>query len=167
MPKAKQKKKTVRRSLAKKPAAKPQLKHSSWDAVELETLNPLLQRQFLSGENVMVARILLKKGCIVPLHSHHNEQISYVLDGAMEFRIDGRKIMANAGDVLVIPSHMPHEVKAFTDSVSLDIFSPPRADWLQKTDSYLRGVEPQTGKSRKSWVSGTSVILAILASLLF
>ena len=146
MPKVKQKKKTARRRVAK-PATKSQLKQLSWDAVELETLNPLLQRQVLTGENVMAARILLKKGCIVPLHSHHNEQISYVLDGAMEFRIDGRKITAKVGDVLVIPPHMPHEVEALFDSISLDIFSPPRADWLQKTDSYLRGVKPQTGKS--------------------
>jgi quercetin dioxygenase-like cupin family protein len=147
MPNVKQKKKTTGRPLAKKSAAKSPLKHSSWDAVELETLNPLLQRQLLSGKNVMVARILLKKGCIVPLHSHHNEQISYVLEGALEFRIDRRKIVANVGDVLVIPPHMPHKVEALSDSVSLDIFSPPRADWLRKTDSYLREVKPQTGKS--------------------
>jgi len=146
MPKVKPKSKTVRRMAAKEPAAKAQLKHTSWDAVELETLNALLQRQVLSGQSVMVARILLKKGCIVPLHSHHNEQVSYVLQGAMEFRIDGRKIVANPGDVLIIPSHMPHEVEALADSVSLDIFSPPRADWLEKTDSYLRGVKPQAGK---------------------
>ena len=147
MPKAKlNKKKRANRSTAKKPTAKPQLKHASWDAVELETLNPLLQRQLLSGQNVMVARILLKKGCIVPLHSHHNEQFSCISQGALEFRIDGRKIVVNAGEVLAIPPHMPHEVEALTDSVSLDIFSPPRADWLEKTDSYLR-VEPRAGKS--------------------
>jgi quercetin dioxygenase-like cupin family protein len=147
MPKVKSKKKSLRRMAAKKPAAKAQLKHASWDAVELETLNALLQRQVLSGQSVMLARILLKKGCIVPLHSHHHEQVSYVLEGALEFRIDGRKIAANPSDVLIIPSHMPHEVEALADSVSLDIFSPPRADWLEKTDSYLRGVKPQAGKS--------------------
>jgi len=147
MPKVKPKNKTVRRVATKKPPVKAQLKHASWDTVELETLNDLLQRQVLSGQSVMVARILLKKGCIVPLHSHHNEQVSYVLEGAMEFRIDKRKIVANLGDVLIIPSHMPHEVEALADSVSLDVFSPPRADWLEKTDSYLRGVKPQAGKS--------------------
>ena len=147
MPKVKPKNKTVRRMAAKKPSAKAQLKHASWDAVELESLNALLQRQVLSGQSVMVARILLRKGCIVPLHSHHNEQVSYVMEGAMEFRIDGRKIVANSGDVLIIPSHMPHQVEALADSVSLDIFSPPRADWLEKTDSYLREVKPQAGKS--------------------
>ena len=147
MPKSKPKKKIVSRKTAKKTTTKNQLKHASWDTVELETLNPLLKRQILSGQSTMVARIFLKKGCIVPLHSHHNEQISYVLEGAMEFRIDGRKIVANVGDVLIIPSHMPHEVEALADSLSLDIFSPPRADWLGKTDSYLRGVKPQAGKS--------------------
>jgi len=89
---------------------------------------------------VMVARILMKKGSIVPLHSHMNEQITYVLDGALQFRLDGREIVVRSGEVLCIPPNMPHEALALEDTVDLDIFNPPREDWINKTDSYLRTV---------------------------
>ncbi|HKR85171.1 MAG TPA: cupin domain-containing protein [Terriglobales bacterium] len=115
-----------------------QAKHHVWTKVELETLNPLLQRQLVTGSNVMLARILLKKGCIVPLHSHHNEQLSYVIEGALKFTIRGKNTLVRSGEVLTIPPHVPHLVKAMRDTVSLDIFHPPRMDWINKTDSYLR-----------------------------
>jgi len=85
-----------------------------------------------------VARVLLKKGCLVPEHSHHNEQITYVLEGALKFGIDGKEIVVNAGEVLTIPPNMPHWAEALADTVDLDIFNPPRADWINKTDAYLR-----------------------------
>jgi len=115
-----------------------ELKYLPWDQVELETLNPLLQRQLIVGHEVMLARVLLKKGCIVPLHSHVNEQLSYILEGALKFWIDGREIVVYAGQVLTIPPNMPHQAEALEDTVDLDIFHPPREDWLKKTDSYLR-----------------------------
>jgi len=87
---------------------------------------------------VMLARVLLKKGCVVPEHSHHNEQVSYILEGALRFGIDGNDIVVNAGEVLAIPPDMPHSAEALVDTVSLDIFHPPRADWINKTDAYLR-----------------------------
>ena len=118
---------------------KMELKYIPWDAVELEDLNPLLQRQFVVGQEMMLARVLLKKGCIVPEHSHHNEQITYVLEGALKFWIDSKVIVVNSGEVLTIPPHMPHKAEALTDTVDLDVFSPPRADWINKTDKYLRG----------------------------
>jgi quercetin dioxygenase-like cupin family protein len=127
------------RSTTKQRAAKAELKHIPWSSVELEDLNPLLQRHFIVGQNVMVARVLLKKGCIVPEHSHHNEQITYILEGALKFWIDGKEIVVNAGEVLTIPPHMPHKAEAVEDTVDLDIFNPPRADWINKTDQYLRG----------------------------
>jgi len=114
------------------------LKYTRWQDVELEQLNPLLQRQLVVGESVMVARILMKKGSVVPLHSHLNEQITYVLDGALQFRLDGREIVVRSGEVLCIPPHMPHEALALEDTVDLDIFNPPREDWINKTDAYLR-----------------------------
>jgi len=86
----------------------------------------------------MLARVLLKKGCMVPEHSHHNEQITYVLEGALKFGIDGKEIVVNAGEVLTIPPNMPHWAEALADTVDLDIFHPPRADWINKTDAYLR-----------------------------
>jgi quercetin dioxygenase-like cupin family protein len=114
------------------------LKYTAWKSVELEDLNPLLQRQMVVGQEIMVARVLLKKGCVVPMHSHHNEQVTYILEGALKFEIDGREIVVNAGEVLCIPPHMPHKAIALEDTVDLDVFTPPRADWLGKTDDYLR-----------------------------
>jgi quercetin dioxygenase-like cupin family protein len=104
----------------------------------VEEVNPLLDRQIVSGERSMLARIILRKGCIVPMHSHDNEQISYILEGALRFSIEGREIVVSAGEVLVIPSHVPHSAEALEDTVDLDLFCPPRADWLNKTDAYLR-----------------------------
>ena len=124
-------------ALGKRPKAV--LRHVPWSTVELEQLNPLLQRQYVVGRDIMVARVLLKKGCIVPEHSHINEQITYILGGALKFWIDGREIVVNAGEVLTIPPNMPHKAEALVDTVDLDVFSPPRADWMNKDDSYLRG----------------------------
>jgi quercetin dioxygenase-like cupin family protein len=115
------------------------LKYTAWKDVELETLNPLLDRQLVTGDKIMLARVLLKKGCVVPEHSHENEQVTYILEGALKFRIDGREIVVKAGEVLCIPSNMPHMAEAIEDTVDLDVFVPPRQDWLNKTDSYLRG----------------------------
>src|SRR5258706_1935658 len=125
---------TVRKS---KPL-KAELRHIPWSSVEVEALNPLLGRHFVVGQNVMLARVLLKKGCIVPEHSHHNEQISYLVEGALKFGIDGKEIVVSEGEVLTIPPNMPHWAEALADTVDLDIFNPPRADWINKTDAYLR-----------------------------
>jgi quercetin dioxygenase-like cupin family protein len=118
--------------------SKGELRHIPWRSIEIEALNPLLGRQFVVGQNVMLARVLLKKGCLVPEHSHHNEQITYILEGALKFEIDGKEIVVNAGEVLTIPPNMPHSAEALADTVDLDIFNPPRADWINGTDSYLR-----------------------------
>jgi len=101
-------------------------------------LNPLLGRQFVVGNEVMVARVLMKKGCYVPKHSHHNEQVTYILEGALKFVIDGKEVVVHAGEVLCIPPNMPHEATALEDTVDLDVFTPPRQDWISKTDDYLR-----------------------------
>ncbi len=117
-------------------------KHLAWKSIELEQLNPLLNRQFVVGEKVMIARVLLKKGCVVPMHSHHNEQITYILDGALKFTLNGEEVVVRAGEVLCIPPNVPHEAVALEDTVDLDIFNPPREDWIGKTDAYLRGAQP-------------------------
>ncbi len=129
----------AKRTVAKRPATAAALQYTPWHSIPLEDLNPLLQRQFVVGQEIMLARVLLKKGCIVPEHSHHNEQITYILDGALKFWIDGKEIVVNAGEVLCIPSHMPHKAEALQDTIDLDVFAPPRADWINKTDQYLRG----------------------------
>ena len=129
----------ARRVVAERPAVTAALQFIPWHTIPLEDLNPLLQRQFVVGQEIMVARVLLKKGCIVPEHSHHNEQLTYILDGALKFWIDGREIVVHSGEVLCIPAHMPHKAEALADTVDLDVFNPPRADWINKTDQYLRG----------------------------
>ena len=129
----------VKKSRVKRVAAKPALQYIPWHTVPLEDLKPLLQRQFVVGQGIMLARVLLKKGCIVPEHHHHNEQLTYVLEGALKFWIDGQEIVVHAGETLCIPSNMPHKAEALEDTVDLDVFNPPRADWIDKTDQYLRG----------------------------
>jgi quercetin dioxygenase-like cupin family protein len=113
-------------------------KYTKWNDIEVEALNPLIGRQMVVGTDVMVARILLKKGARVPLHSHHNEQVTYILEGALHFYIDNKEITVSAGEVLCIPPNMPHEAVALEDTVDLDVFNPPRQDWLDGPDAYLR-----------------------------
>jgi quercetin dioxygenase-like cupin family protein len=102
-----------------------------------------IRRQMIVCQNIMVARFLIKKGCIVPLQRHHNEQVTYILECALEFWIDGKEIVVNAGEVLTIPPHMPHKTEALVETIDLDVFTPPRADWLNRTDTYLRGAKPR------------------------
>jgi len=133
------KKRASHNTATKGDASKMELRHVPWQTIDLEELNPLLQRQFVVGRDIMVARVLMKKGCIIPLHSHYNEQFTYILEGALKFWVDGKEIVVNAGEVLTIPPHMPHKAEALLDTVDLDVFNPPRADWINKTDQYLRG----------------------------
>jgi quercetin dioxygenase-like cupin family protein len=115
-----------------------ELRHVPWNSVEVEVLNPLLGRHFVVGQNIMLARVLLKKGCIVPEHSHPNEQLTFIAEGALKFWIDGKVIVVNAGEVLTIPPNMPHKAEALEDTIDFDVFNPPRADWMSGTDVYLR-----------------------------
>ena len=114
------------------------MKYLRWKDVELEHLSPTIGRQMVVGDQIMIARVLLAKGAHVPLHSHHNEQVTYILEGALKFAIDGKEIVVRTGEVLCIPPNMPHEAWAEEDTVDLDVFTPPRADWLSKNDDYLR-----------------------------
>lgn len=115
------------------------LQHLRWDELPSEWLTPLLQRSLIVGQRLMVSRLFLKKGAIVPLHSHYHEQVTMVLSGALRFHIDGGTRIVGAGEVLCIPPHMPHAAEAIEDTLDIDIFQPPREDWLDGTDLYLRG----------------------------
>jgi quercetin dioxygenase-like cupin family protein len=128
----------AKRAVSKHAAPAANLQYIPWHMIPLEDLNPLLQRQFVVGQEIMLARVLLKKGCIVPEHFHHNEQLTYIVEGALKFWIDNQEIVVHAGEVLCIPANMPHKAEAMEDTVDLDIFTPPRADWINKTDQYLR-----------------------------
>jgi quercetin dioxygenase-like cupin family protein len=121
------------------PPARREVKHIRWSDLPVESLNPLLERQLVVGDQIMVSRILLKKGCVVPMHSHINEQVAYMQEGALKFTVNGEEIVVRAGEFLCIPPNVPHEAVALEDTVNIDIFTPPRADWINKTDQYLRG----------------------------
>jgi quercetin dioxygenase-like cupin family protein len=116
--------------------AKP--KYIPWKQVEREKLNDMIEREMVVGDKLMLARVFLKKGAHVPEHHHHNEQVTYILEGTLKFAIDGREIVVRAGEILCIPSNMPHEAWALEDTLDLDVFTPPREDWLNKADDYLR-----------------------------
>jgi quercetin dioxygenase-like cupin family protein len=117
---------------------KTECKYIPWNKVEREKLNDLIDREMVVGDKLMLARVFLKKGAHVPAHQHHNEQVTYILEGALKFSIDGKEIVVHAGEVLCIPPNMPHEAWALEDTLDLDVFDPPREDWLNKTDAYLR-----------------------------
>jgi quercetin dioxygenase-like cupin family protein len=121
--------------------------HYRWSDIKSEQMNPLTTRQYVTGTNTMLARIALKKGAVVPEHHHFHEQISHVVEGSIKFLIDGKEVIVRAGDILCIPPHVPHGVVALEDSVALDIFNPPRQDWISGDDSYLRAGAATLGKS--------------------
>jgi quercetin dioxygenase-like cupin family protein len=118
------------------------LQHTRWSDVPIETLNPLLARQFVTGTQAMLSRLDLKKGCLVPRHSHPNEQISWIVSGALMFHLGDESSpiekIVRAGEILVIPGNLPHSAVALEDTVDVDMFAPPREDWIRKDDSYLR-----------------------------
>ena len=116
--------------------------HTRWADVPVEPMNPLLTRAFVTGSQAMIARIDLKKGCVVPRHSHPNEQIAWIVEGALDFILGEpgveKRVTVRAGEVLVIPGGLPHAAEALEDTLDYDIFAPPRQDWINKDDAYLR-----------------------------
>jgi len=112
-----------------------------WDAMPKEKVSPMLERRLVTGQRMMLAHVYLKKGCIVPRHQHENEQLTYILEGALKFWIgedEKEEIIVRAGEVLHIPSNVWHKAEAIEDTLDVDVFDPPRKDWLEKTDAYLR-----------------------------
>lgn len=112
----------------------------NWDEMQTEELSPVIHRKMLWGERVMLSHVILKKGSVVPTHSHDNEQFSYIISGRMRFWVgeDEEEIFIKAGEVLHLPSNIPHGAETLEDTVSLDVFSPPRQDWIDGDDAYLR-----------------------------
>ena len=101
-------------------------------------MSEIISRRVFSGEKAMVAKVYLKKDAVVPLHHHESEQITYIMEGALKFELEGREVIVRAGELLLIPSNVPHRAVALEDTLDLDIFAPIRKDWLEKDDSYLR-----------------------------
>ncbi len=113
-----------------------------WADLPAEPLKGGISRRLVTGERMMIAHVYLKSGDDVPRHSHDNEQITYILSGAMTLWFgehDEQELTLRAGEVIVIPSHLPHRALALEDTVDVDVFCPPRQDWLTGTDAYLRG----------------------------
>lgn len=117
-------------------------KHYRWEELPAEKLKGGLTRRLITSDRIMIAHVRFKKGDDVPRHSHENEQITYILEGALHFRLGAngeRELIVRAGEVLVIPSYLPHSAVALEDTLDVDVFNPPRQDWLAGTDAYLRG----------------------------
>lgn len=114
------------------------LEKTTWEKVELEALNPLIGRKMVNGEKLTVAHVFMKKGATVPRHSHVNEQFTYIVSGAMKLIFDDGEILLRAGEMVLIPAHVPHAAEALEETLDMDFFSPRREDWINKTDAYLR-----------------------------
>ena len=112
--------------------------HHRWDDIPAEQINPTISRRYITADRVTVARFELKRGAVVPQHAHENEQVSYIISGALKFVFDGRDIVVRGGEVLQIAPNVPHAAEAVEDTVAIDVFSPIRQDWIDKTDSYFR-----------------------------
>jgi unsaturated pyranuronate lyase len=116
-------------------------RHFRWADMPKEKVSDTLERRLVTGDRMMLAHVYLKKGCLVPRHQHENEQLTYILEGALHFWLgedEREEVVVRAGEVLTIPSNLPHKALALEDTVDVDIFSPPRQDWLDGTDAYLR-----------------------------
>ncbi len=115
------------------------MRHYQWNGIPVEDMSPLISRQVLNGAGITLARLVLRKGAVVPLHSHVNEQISTIDSGSLRFVVDGEEIVVKAGETLVIPPNVPHMAEAHEDCTATDIFTPVREDWVRGDDAYLRG----------------------------
>jgi quercetin dioxygenase-like cupin family protein len=116
------------------------VRHFRWTEIKEEHVTDVISRRLITGDKMMLAHVYLKKDAVVPQHSHHNEQLTYILSGTLRFWIGvdrAQQIDVHAGEVLHIPSNVPHEALALEDTLDVDIFDPPRQDWLDGTDSYF------------------------------
>ena len=105
-----------------------------WDEIALEKVTEMISRKIVSGEREMLAQIYLKRGALVPIHTHDSEQMTYILQGALRFLVDGEEIIVREGEVLHIPSRLPHQAEALEDTLELDVFSPVRTEWIDAAD---------------------------------
>jgi quercetin dioxygenase-like cupin family protein len=110
----------------------------NWDEIPLEVLSPLVSRKVIHTSYMTIAKLVLKKGAVVPMHQHENEQITMMEAGALRFEISGESVVLHAGDVLPVPPEAPHTVEAIEDCLATDVFTPRREDWIRGDDAYLR-----------------------------
>ena len=101
-----------------------------WDEIALEKVTEMLSRKVVSGEREQLVQVYIKRGCLVPRHAHDAEQMTYVLQGALKFQIDGGEdVTVREGEVLLIPGGVLHQAEALEDTFELDVFSPTRQEW--------------------------------------
>ncbi len=115
------------------------MNHYRWSEITQEQMNPLFARSVIHGDQLTLARVYLKKGCTVPMHSHGNEQMSSVLSGRLRFKVAQEERVVGPGEIVHIPPGVPHMAEALEDCECLDIFTPTREDWRRGDDAYLRG----------------------------
>jgi quercetin dioxygenase-like cupin family protein len=106
-----------------------------WDEIALEKITEMISQKIVAGDREMLAQIYLKRGALVPMHAHESEQMTYVLQGALKYHVGAEEIVVREGEVLHIPSRVPHQAEALEDTLELDVFSPVRTDWLSDGDA--------------------------------
>ena len=112
----------------------PRMSLHRWDEIALEKVTEMISRKIVAGEREMLAQIYLKRGALVPIHAHDSEQMTYILQGSLRFLVDGEEIIVREGEVLHIPTGLPHQAEALEDTLELDVFSPVRAEWMDAAD---------------------------------
>lgn len=114
--------------------------HHRWDDLPKERMTDVIERRFVTADRIMLAQVFLKKGAVVQRHTHESEQVTYIVEGALRLWLGegDEEFTVRAGEVLTIPSNVPHRAEALEDTLDIDVFSPPRQDWLEGTDAYLR-----------------------------
>jgi len=114
------------------------MKHHKLSEIPEEHVTDLFSRKFFTGEKITMAFLTIRKGMLVPMHHHESEQFSYCISGALKFKIGGENLVLRAGELVEIPSNVPHQAEAIEDFTGIDVFSPIRVDWRDGTDDYLR-----------------------------
>lgn len=126
-------------------SSQPTARHARWDEIPREEVTGEISRRLVTGEQIMMAHVYLDEGSVVPRHAHENEQMTYILEGALRFSVgeagDAEEIVVRAGEVLHLPAGVPHEAEALEDTLDLDVFCPPRQDWLDGTDDYFHALD--------------------------
>ena len=120
-------------------------RHVRWDELPKEEVTDDIARRLVTGERIMMAHVYLDEGSVVPRHAHDNEQMTYILEGALRFSVgeegNAEEVVVRAGEVLHLPSGVPHAAEALEDTLDLDVFCPPRQDWLDGTDDYFHATD--------------------------
>ena len=108
-----------------------------WDNVPLENISDKITRRYIMGASSMVVMWDFKKGAVVPMHAHANEQITWITKGSVRVTSQGKTFIVKAGDIILIPAYVPHKFEALEDTVDIDYFTGIREDWLNGTATYL------------------------------